>query len=245
MAGGRKHRVLIADESITIQKLVHIGLAGSTFEVIAASDGPDALQKVKTLKPELVLVDSALRRTSGLEVVDQIRGDSALTKTRVVLLTGKLTRDEEAKAKKTLADEVLAKPFDAKTLLDLVHRLVLDEESEDETPIVKVHPPSQGEDLPKIEKINRRLKDAVESVKNEPLTDEDTAKVRPEDFKQPVKTDAVRAESAPPVQGAAPVSDEKLEALVKTEVQAWLQTNLAPLAERLLKEEISKLTKNS
>lgn len=245
MAGGRKHRVLIADESITIQKLVHIGLAGGDFEVIAASDGPDALQKVKTIKPALVLIDASLRRVSGLEVVESIRSDTNLLTTKVVLLAGKLSRDEEAKAKKSPADEVLAKPFDAKTLLDLVQRLLFEEEStvvpdeENETPIVKISSDSKAEGSSKIERINRRLKDAVASVAARDDV-EDTVKVKPADFKRPVHSPTADADA----QSSPPAAPELLiESIVRAEVRRWLETHFAAMAEKLLKEEISKLAK--
>jgi CheY-like chemotaxis protein len=63
----QKKRVLIADNSISTQKLVQLTLAEMEFEVVVASDGLDALSKARTLKPAWVFADS-VRNTAYLSV---------------------------------------------------------------------------------------------------------------------------------------------------------------------------------
>jgi len=225
MGGLRKRRILVADESITIQKLVHLGLASSQFEVIACSDGQDAYLKVKSLKPDLVLADCNLRHLDGFDLVEKIRNDSTLTSVKTILLKGTIPKNKEARLKNVVTDEILTKPFDTKMLLDLVHKWVLDEES---TPVAAT------------DRQNSR------SHTDESL-DEDTAEVRPSEFKHPVKStgDAETTHTANPLPIAASApSPVQMEKWVREEVTQWLDKNLPKLAEGLIKEEIQKLTKN-
>lgn len=251
----RKRRVLIADESITIQKLVHLTLTAPQFEVIASSDGQDAHQKAKSLKPDLILADCNLRQVDGFDLVEKIRGDSTLTSMRTVLLKGNLHKAKEKYLANCPADEILQKPFDSKSLLDLVHKLLLDEEStvvglekpqasstmdEDKTPIVKLAPKN------KMEVLNQRLEAIAEEVAPKKVAelsslDEDTAKVLPQNFKQPVNSVAPTTLPNGSHPQAAP-AEEEMQAIVRDEVRKWVQENLPRLAEDALKKEISKLT---
>lgn len=247
---GRKRKVLVADESITIQKLVHLGLASGQFEVITCADGQDAFLKVKSMKPDLVLADCNLRQLDGFDLVEKIRGDSSLTATKTVLMKGQIPKGKEDRLKNVVTDEILSKPFDAKTLLDLVHKLLLDEEStlvkkpidkpmdEEITPIVKL----QGD---KVEQLNRRLQQAAsevvpapdelpQKIKDLSSLDEDTAKVKPQDFKSPVHVEAPEVRA---------LTSSQMETAFREEIQKWAQSNLTAIAEKILKDEIGKLIK--
>jgi len=247
--GARKKKVLIADDSITIQKLVHLSLAPNNFEVITASDGLYAYQKVKTLRPDLLLADANLRQLDGFDLIEKVRAETPLAKTRVVLLRGTLVKDKEKRLKGLPADEILMKPFDSKALLELVRRQLLDEEStvvgldtEEKTPIVRIEKSSSGQT--KIESLNQKLEAIAAEVaksNSEEEEDEITAKIRPAEFKKPVHIEAV-ASPTPPAAEAAP-SPQMIQDAVRAELKSWMDSNLQGLAERLLKEEISKLTK--
>jgi len=211
----RKKKVLIADASITIQRLVHLGLSGNTFEVIASSDFSDATQKIKTLKPDLILVDFALRGGGGLELIEKIRADSGLTHIKVILLKGSTDKESLPKSQQMLMDEILAKPFDARRLADIVHTVLLDEEK---TPLVE---PAESDQ------------------------DEVTAKISPQKFKNPVRSEPTsEAEVTANAFASIPLTDRgHFEKVLREEIQQWIQKDLQPMAERILKEEILKMTK--
>lgn len=248
----RKRKVLVADESITIQKLVHLGLASTQFEVITAADGQDAFLKVKSMKPDLILADCNLRQLDGFDLVEKIRNDSTLLNTKTILMKGTIGSEKEARLKNSLSDEVLVKPFDARTLLQTVSKLLLDEEStlksaasEEVTPIVKIKDN-------KVELLNKRLQDAAADVvsqkedlpgipnkiKELSSLDEDTAKVKPQNFVHSVNSEPEKTKSAPSLQ-----DDSRRDEIFREEVLKWVKSNLPSLAEKILKEEIAKFTK--
>src|SRR4051812_36667415 len=105
-SSAKRCRILVADESISIQKSVNLAFAGQTeFEVIGSADGQDAWVKVKTLKPEFVLADCQLRQISGFQLCEKIRGDSSLAKTFVILLKSANLEGAEAMAQDCHADD--------------------------------------------------------------------------------------------------------------------------------------------
>lgn len=257
----RRKKVLVADESITIQKLVHLGLASSSFEVVAASDGQDALQKIKTFRPDLVLADTGLRHLDGFQLVEKIRTDSSLTNIKTILLKGPLPKGKESRIKEVPVDDVISKPFDARSLADIVHKVLLDEEStalgmdEEKTPIVRMVNVQKGTKIEpfqpatKEQALNKKLAAIAAEVQTEDRADdyssldENTAKVAPENFKNPVNVhgDSEKTVVADPLKDPLPKSE--IERVLKEQIQGWIQSDLKPLAERLIKEEILKMTK--
>jgi len=73
-------KVLLADGSITIQKLVNVSLAGRVGEVIFATDSQDALLKARRLKPDLILLDSGMLKISGVEVSEKLKQEGCQAK---------------------------------------------------------------------------------------------------------------------------------------------------------------------
>lgn len=114
-----RRRVLVADDSVTIQKLVNITLAGD-FDVITALDGFDASLKVRRMKPDVVLVDSQLRERTGEQLLKEIRDDSSLHAVKVVIL-GTGAEPETQPGLAELADALLVKPFDSQALMSAIN----------------------------------------------------------------------------------------------------------------------------
>ncbi|PIR21752.1 MAG: hypothetical protein COV44_11510 [Deltaproteobacteria bacterium CG11_big_fil_rev_8_21_14_0_20_45_16] len=122
----KKRRVVVADDSITVQKLVNLTLADTDFEVITALDGHDAGLKIKRLKPDFVLIDADIRETGPLELVELIRADASLLNTHVLLMQ---SANSKWKSKAEVFDLVIEKPFDSKLLLSALNRLLLEDET--------------------------------------------------------------------------------------------------------------------
>jgi len=116
-------RVLVADDSITIQKLVNLTFASTAYEVIAAADGHDALMKIRSLKPEVVFLAAELPQVDGFKICEMLRKDSAFEGIKVVILRTSAQKDATARAKGAGADDVLLKPFDSQLLLRTVENL--------------------------------------------------------------------------------------------------------------------------
>lgn len=117
-------KILLADDSITIQKVITITLASEDYDLVIVGDGDSAVSKAREIRPDLVLADVAMPGRNGYEVCAAIKSDAALKNTPVLLLAGTfepLNREEAAKAG---ADDSIVKPFESQELIDKVRDLI-------------------------------------------------------------------------------------------------------------------------
>ncbi len=128
-------KILIADKSITIQKIVELTFQEEDFEVIAASNGKEALEKLEQVQPNIVLADISLPEIDGYELCRIIRQDpryAKFSKLPIIFLAGIYeTMDEQKskyvqeKAKEVDSNGVITKPFDPQDLIQRVKQLAI------------------------------------------------------------------------------------------------------------------------
>lgn len=118
------HRLLLADDSITIQKVVGIILANEDFDLTVVNDGDAALQRARELRPDIILVDTQMPGRNGYEVCRELRQDPGLAAIPVVLLTGAFEPFDEGQAKECGANGHITKPFESQQLVDVLQRLL-------------------------------------------------------------------------------------------------------------------------
>ncbi|MFN6964123.1 MAG: PleD family two-component system response regulator [Pyrinomonadaceae bacterium] len=106
-----KRKLLIADDSVTIQKVVNLTFADEGFEVFTAVDGGDALRQVSEFRPDVVLADVNLPAPNGYEICEMIRSTEEVRDLPVVLLVGSFEPFDEERAMRAGANDVLTKPF--------------------------------------------------------------------------------------------------------------------------------------
>jgi DNA-binding response OmpR family regulator len=94
------------------------------FEIAIANDGEDALAKVDSFGPDLVLLDVMMPRKSGFEVCEALRADPARAGLKIVMLTAKGRDTEVAKGLAIGADAYMTKPFSTKELLAMVKSML-------------------------------------------------------------------------------------------------------------------------
>ena len=117
-------RVLLADESTTIKKVMQLALQDFAVEVKAVHAGVDVVEVARTFKPDLIFVDVLLQKKNGYEVGADIKRDSELKSIPVVLMWSSFMDLDENLAKTSGAERRLEKPFDAQQLRQLVLDLV-------------------------------------------------------------------------------------------------------------------------
>lgn len=127
--------ILLADKSITIQKIVELTFAEDQFEIKCVNDGQAALDLIPQIKPDIILADISLPVKNGYEVCRAVRTDpdfSSFSETPVILLAGIYeTMDEdrarqvEEKVKEVGASDLLSKPFDPQLLTAKVKELLI------------------------------------------------------------------------------------------------------------------------
>lgn len=117
-------RVLLADESTTIKKVMQLALSDFGVEVRSVPVGLDVLSVAKSFKPDIVFADVLLTKRSGYEVCMDLKNDSETTHLPVVLMWSGFMEIDEQKAADCQADRRLEKPFDADHLRSIVDDLV-------------------------------------------------------------------------------------------------------------------------
>ena len=80
--------LLLADDSVVIQKLVGLSFANEAIELITTDNGEDAITQAREVRPDLVLADVVMPGKSGYEVCEAIKQDPDLAHVPVLLLTG-------------------------------------------------------------------------------------------------------------------------------------------------------------
>jgi CheY-like chemotaxis protein len=117
-------RVLLADESTTIRKVMQLALQDYGVEVKSVPIGVDVVPVSRSFKPDIVFVDVLLQKKSGYEVVKDFRQHAEFKHVPVVLMWSGFMELDEAKAADCGADRRLEKPFDAEILRALINELV-------------------------------------------------------------------------------------------------------------------------
>ncbi|MCB0347753.1 MAG: response regulator [Bdellovibrionales bacterium] len=117
-------RVLLADESATIKKVIQITLQDFAVELRNVTVGTDVLSVAKSFKPDIIFVDILLQKKSGYEVCSELKASPDFANVPVILLWNSFMDLDQDKLNLANANEKLEKPFDAESLRRLVMRFV-------------------------------------------------------------------------------------------------------------------------
>jgi CheY-like chemotaxis protein len=117
-------KLLLADDSITIQKVIQITFAHEDYELTITDNGDAALAKAQELKPDLIMSDVYMPGKNGYELTTAIKQDPALQHIPVLLLAGSFEPFDEDKARSCKADAWIEKPFESQNLIDKVAELL-------------------------------------------------------------------------------------------------------------------------
>ena len=106
-----KRTLLLADDSVTIQKVVNLTFADEGIDVVTVGDGDSAMQKISELSPDVVLADVHMPGLSGYQICEIVRGNPDTRNLPVVLLVGSFEPFDEGEAARVGANAYLTKPF--------------------------------------------------------------------------------------------------------------------------------------
>ncbi len=115
--------ILLADDSLTIQKVVELTFADTDYEVVAVSSGDELLQRLPECRPDLVICDVIMPGRDGYEVCQEIKSNADFLHVPVILLTGTFEPFDRDRALAVGCSEIITKPFEARKLLEAVDRL--------------------------------------------------------------------------------------------------------------------------
>lgn len=116
-------KILLADDSITIQKVIGIIFGGEEYSLTVVDNGKAAIDKAHDVYPDVLLIDALMPGMSGYEVCEAIRATPALANKPILLLTGSFEPFDEVRAKSCGADDFLAKPFESQQIVTKVKDL--------------------------------------------------------------------------------------------------------------------------
>jgi DNA-binding response OmpR family regulator len=117
-------KILIVDDEPNIVISLEFLMKKEGFEVAVANDGDEALAKVASFNPDLLLLDVMMPKKSGFEVCEALRADSQRAGLKIVMLTAKGRDTEMAKGLAIGADAYVTKPFSTKELVDKVKEML-------------------------------------------------------------------------------------------------------------------------
>jgi len=116
--------LLLADDSVTIQRVIELTFADEDIDVIAVSDGDQAIARLDAIPPDIVLVDVGMPGKTGYEVAAYVKQSPRLSHIPVMLLTGAFEPVDAARAAGAGCDGVLAKPFEPQQIIGRVKELL-------------------------------------------------------------------------------------------------------------------------
>jgi CheY-like chemotaxis protein len=118
------HTLLLADDSVTIQRVIELTFADEDVRVVAVSDGNQAIARLDDQPPDIVLADVGMPGKNGYEVASYVKSQPRLAHIPVLLLTGAFEPIDQVKADAAGCDGVLAKPFEPQIVISRVKDLL-------------------------------------------------------------------------------------------------------------------------
>lgn len=116
--------LLLADDSVAIQRLVELTFSHEDIDVTAVGDGEEAIARITANPPDLVLADIGMPKRSGYEVAAFVKQQPRLAKIPVLLLAGAFEPVDEARAAQVHCDGILVKPFEPQQVITRVRELL-------------------------------------------------------------------------------------------------------------------------
>jgi len=152
LLAGRK--LLLADDSITIQKVIDLTFADEGVSVVCVNNGREAIERLEEFTPDVVLADVFMPQVNGYEVCEYIKQNDRLKHIPVMLLVGSFEPFDEEEARRVGANDTLTKPFQSiRRLIDKVGQLVSNRPPEEQIPTAELPRPEVTRD-PEVEKLS-------------------------------------------------------------------------------------------
>lgn len=120
MASKQTHTVLLVDDDAHNRKIFETVLVRAGFAVIIAAGGDEALEKVKEVLPDLVLMDLSIPVIDGWECARRLKADPVTRGVQIIALTAHAMRGDEERALAAGCDGYLSKPISPRKLVEAV-----------------------------------------------------------------------------------------------------------------------------
>src|SRR5262245_63698677 len=129
------YKILLADDSATVQKIITLTFSDEGVEVIAVNNGDEAIDRLRSLRPALVMADISIPGRDGYEICEFVKTHPEMEETPVILLVPAFEPFDEERARRIGADYHLTKPFQSIRILISVVKNLIDHKAADELPV--------------------------------------------------------------------------------------------------------------
>jgi DNA-binding response OmpR family regulator len=119
-----KKTILLVDDEPDLLESLAIRFKASGYNVLTAVDGLDALQKARTLSPNLIILDLMLPKMDGYKVARLLKFDNRYSHIPILILSARGQDLDKEMGKNAGADDYMVKPFDSVDLISRVERLL-------------------------------------------------------------------------------------------------------------------------
>ena len=119
-----RRRVLVVDDEPNIRRLLEFHLLQAGYAVDTARDGWEALEQVRSRRPDLVLLDVMMPKLDGFEVAQRLRRDPRTSSSSIIMLTAKTDSADVVAGLDAGAEEYLGKPVDGMALVARVRSML-------------------------------------------------------------------------------------------------------------------------
>jgi diguanylate cyclase (GGDEF)-like protein len=117
-------KILIVDDDPDIRDVLKLTLSEENYEILEAADGEEALRVIRSIQPDLILLDYKIPKVDGREVCRRIKKDLLLRHLPIIMVTGKGDINDKVGGIDAGADDYVVKPFEPKELLARI-RMIL------------------------------------------------------------------------------------------------------------------------
>jgi len=130
MAQGKK--IMAVDDERHIVRLIQVNLERAGYQVVTAFDGPEALKKVDTEKPDLIVLDVMMPKMDGFEVLKRLQANPESREIPIIMLTAKAQDADVFRGWSSGVSAYLTKPFNPLELITFVKRILSGHDEYDE-----------------------------------------------------------------------------------------------------------------
>ena len=117
-------KILIVDDEVNIVISMEFLINQAGYELQIARDGEEAMEKVASFQPDLILLDVMMPKINGFEVCRRVRANPTWQDTKIIMLTAKGREVEVTKGLALGADSYIIKPFSTKELMSEVKQIL-------------------------------------------------------------------------------------------------------------------------
>ena len=119
-----KGRILVVDDEIYIVHILDFSLGMEGYEVVTALDGEQALEKARSEKPDLIVLDIMMPKLDGYETCKRLKADPATKDVPVILLSAKGRNVDQKVGFEVGADDYITKPFSPRKLVERINAIL-------------------------------------------------------------------------------------------------------------------------